>query len=220
MDVLSESWDDSTILRRDNLLAELVLRLDRLVIRLLDESGPEPSSTSNCSRILALDMKRVASRMQLSPREHRTEISLQKHEQKKSTAATSNQPQTEEVFQLGDTSTTDEPEEDSDVDMESLLYGFSGTDLAKTQLLLTIGEPRKKRLDLRNWAKKTDKGSTLLQLFYKRLAPKLDVFHELNIRLAPISAMYDEDALDGLFDVFGVNNTQNNINQSNDCLEN
>lgn len=36
LDVLSESWDDSTILRRDTLLAELYFRLDQMVIRFLD----------------------------------------------------------------------------------------------------------------------------------------------------------------------------------------
>lgn len=75
MDVLNESWDDSTILRRDNLLAELVLRLDRLIVRFLDDDDSGNKGES-ANRVLALDMRRVASRMQISPREHRTEISL------------------------------------------------------------------------------------------------------------------------------------------------
>lgn len=36
LDVLNETWDDSTILRRDTLFAELVFRLDKMVIRFLD----------------------------------------------------------------------------------------------------------------------------------------------------------------------------------------
>lgn len=36
LDVLNETWDDSTILRRDTLLAELVFRLDKMVVRFMD----------------------------------------------------------------------------------------------------------------------------------------------------------------------------------------
>jgi hypothetical protein len=37
LDVLTESYDDSTILRRDTLLAELVLQLERMIIRFVDD---------------------------------------------------------------------------------------------------------------------------------------------------------------------------------------
>lgn len=73
LDVLSESWDDSTILRRDNLLAELVLQLERMIIRFVDD---DELATHGLNRVLALDLSQVASRVFLSPREHRTEISL------------------------------------------------------------------------------------------------------------------------------------------------
>lgn len=36
-DLLSESWDDSTTLRRDALFAELVLQLDKMIIRFVDD---------------------------------------------------------------------------------------------------------------------------------------------------------------------------------------
>lgn len=49
------------------------------------------------------------------------------------------------------------------------------------------------------------------RLFYKRLAPKLNVFHDLKIQMDPISAMYDEDALTGLFEFFHLNSTQTNL---------
>ena len=71
MDVLNESWDDSTVLRRDNLLAEIVLQLERIIIRFIDDDVGNGSS-----RVIAMDWRQVASRVQLSPREHRTEISL------------------------------------------------------------------------------------------------------------------------------------------------
>lgn len=38
LDVLNESWDDSTILRRDSLLAELVFKLEKMVVRFLDNN--------------------------------------------------------------------------------------------------------------------------------------------------------------------------------------
>jgi hypothetical protein len=41
LDVLSETWDDSTILRRDTLFAELVLQLDRMIIRFVDDDEVE-----------------------------------------------------------------------------------------------------------------------------------------------------------------------------------
>jgi hypothetical protein len=71
LDVLNESWDDSTVLRRDNLLAEIVLRLERIIIRFIDDD-----SNSGSSKVIAMDWRNVTSRLQLSPREHRTEISL------------------------------------------------------------------------------------------------------------------------------------------------
>lgn len=73
LNVLSESWDDSTILRRDTLFAELVLQLDKMIIRFVDD---EELFSSGRSRVLALDMNQLASRILLSPREHRTEVML------------------------------------------------------------------------------------------------------------------------------------------------
>lgn len=37
LDVLNETWDDSTILRRDTLFAELVLQLEKMIIRFVDD---------------------------------------------------------------------------------------------------------------------------------------------------------------------------------------
>lgn len=71
LDVLNQSWDDSTILRRDNLLAEIILSLERMIIRFVDDE-----ETPGSSRTMAFDMRQVASRVHLSPREHRTELSL------------------------------------------------------------------------------------------------------------------------------------------------
>ncbi|KAI1728822.1 vacuolar protein sorting-associated protein 13D [Ditylenchus destructor] len=159
IDVLNESWDDSTVLRRDNLLAELVLRLDRLIVRFLDEG---PTTLAGCpSRVLALDMRRVASRVQLSPREHRTEICLSvgemsvqrlqfpfdtslgaaaaKHAQLSTIHDNRSEADGELVFldpysltlqnTTGRTSPTSQMIADDDEEDESLLYGFGATDL-------------------------------------------------------------------------------------------
>lgn len=37
MDVLTESWDDSTVLRRDTLLAAVALQLEHMTIRFIDD---------------------------------------------------------------------------------------------------------------------------------------------------------------------------------------
>lgn len=47
LDVLSESWDDSTTLRRDSLLAELVFQLEKMIIRFVDDD----EVTSNCANL-------------------------------------------------------------------------------------------------------------------------------------------------------------------------
>lgn len=36
LDVLHESWDDSTLLRRDMLLAEIAMRLEHMTLRFID----------------------------------------------------------------------------------------------------------------------------------------------------------------------------------------
>lgn len=64
------SCDDSTISRYDNLLAEIMFRLERITIRFIGEES------SDRNRILAMDWRQVICCVQLSPRDNRTEISL------------------------------------------------------------------------------------------------------------------------------------------------
>ena len=42
----------------------------------------------------------------------------------------------------------------------------------------------------------------MFRLFYRRLAPRMNIFHEVKARLLPVSIIYDEDALDGLSNLF------------------
>lgn len=67
LDVLHESWDDSTLLRRDALLAQISLRLEHLTLRFVDgeiQDGIEQQ------RVLALELSGVSSRWELSPKQH------------------------------------------------------------------------------------------------------------------------------------------------------
>ncbi|KAI6230488.1 Ricin B-type lectin domain-containing protein [Aphelenchoides fujianensis] len=176
LDVLSESWDDSTVLRRDSLLAEVVLQLERAIVRFVDddEVGLGGLSAhfrslqfvrSGGSRVLALDMRQVAARVFLSPREHRTEVALS----------------------VGDLS------------VQRLRVAPPAADDAEdepppieTEVLFAVG-----RTDQPEEAE-----APLLQLFYRRLAPRLNVFHEVKASCLPVSVVYDEDALDGLSQLF------------------
>lgn len=127
LDVLNESWDDSTILRRDNLLAEIVLRLERMIIRFVDEEN------KGNSRVIAMDMRQVASRLQLSPREHRTEISLSVGDMSVQRLKVSplNPEDKGDVQSLSSDSVNDEE--------DSLFFGFGAVPNMSPQLLFAIG---------------------------------------------------------------------------------
>jgi hypothetical protein len=45
---------------------------------------------------------------------------------------------------------------------------------------------------------------SLFSLFYRRLAPRMNIFHEVKAALLPISIVYDQDALDGLSNLFNA----------------
>uniref|UniRef100_A0A8R1I955 Chorein_N domain-containing protein n=1 Tax=Caenorhabditis japonica TaxID=281687 RepID=A0A8R1I955_CAEJA len=73
LDVLHESWDDSTLLRRDALLAQISLRLEHLTLRFVDgdvQDGIEQQ------RVLALELAGVSSRWELSPKQHYVALDL------------------------------------------------------------------------------------------------------------------------------------------------
>ncbi|VDN20443.1 unnamed protein product [Cylicostephanus goldi] len=86
LDVLHESWDDSTLLRRDMLLAEIAMRLEHMTLRFIDTivsptivlclSGHEKLNQAEQRRVLAMDLTGVTSRVELSPRQHSLTVSL------------------------------------------------------------------------------------------------------------------------------------------------
>uniref|UniRef100_A0A1I7WZT6 VPS13 domain-containing protein n=1 Tax=Heterorhabditis bacteriophora TaxID=37862 RepID=A0A1I7WZT6_HETBA len=73
LDVLHESWDDSTLLRRDLLLAEIALRLEHITLRFIDTSVV---NNVEQRRVLAMDLTGVTARVELSPRQHFLSVSL------------------------------------------------------------------------------------------------------------------------------------------------
>uniref|UniRef100_A0A1I7TSK2 Ricin B-type lectin domain-containing protein n=1 Tax=Caenorhabditis tropicalis TaxID=1561998 RepID=A0A1I7TSK2_9PELO len=73
LDVLHESWDDSTLLRRDALLAQISLRLEHLTLRFVDSdvyNGIEQQ------KVLALELSGVSSRWELSPKQHYVSVDV------------------------------------------------------------------------------------------------------------------------------------------------
>ena len=97
---------------------------------------------------------------------------------------------------------------------ESLLYGFRNNEILNTQLLLTIGRANDE-LEIRDRTGRrygsssrvetvqTDAASSpFLQLFYKRLAPKTEVLHELNVHLLPLSIICVDNAFQSILDLF------------------
>ncbi|EYC38921.1 hypothetical protein Y032_0687g1538 [Ancylostoma ceylanicum] len=77
LDVLHESWDDSTLLRRDMLLAEIAMRLEHMTLRFIDTVKLEQTEQR---RVLAMDLTGVTSRVELSPRQHSLMVSLAVHD--------------------------------------------------------------------------------------------------------------------------------------------
>nr|CDJ94690.1 hypothetical protein, variant [Haemonchus contortus] len=77
LDVLHESWDDSTLLRRDVLLAEIAMRLEHITLRFIDTVVLDKVEQK---RVLAMDLTGVTSRVELSPRQHSLVVSLAVHD--------------------------------------------------------------------------------------------------------------------------------------------
>ncbi|GMS84156.1 hypothetical protein PENTCL1PPCAC_6331 [Pristionchus entomophagus] len=78
LSVLHDSWDDSTILRKDFLLADIAMRIDHITLRLVDSNGS--SSSSREGRVLAVDLMGVSSQVEVSPRTHSISLSLSVHD--------------------------------------------------------------------------------------------------------------------------------------------
>lgn len=73
LDVLHESWDDSTLLRRDALLAQISMKLDHLTLRFVDT---EVHDGIEQQRVLALELSGVISKWELSPKQHYVDVKV------------------------------------------------------------------------------------------------------------------------------------------------
>ncbi|MCP9261504.1 hypothetical protein DINM_004861 [Dirofilaria immitis] len=169
LDVLNESKDDSTVLHRDTLLAEVKLKLERMTIRFIDDFENQLQileSKDGISRVLAMDLWELASCIHLSPRRHSTAMSL--------TVADLNEIKQES---------------------ESLMFGFAKE---TTQILFAVGKARKTSPNISDIAKNNDLNNALFRLAYHRRAPKMVVTHTLDIRCSELSVLYNEDAFDDL----------------------
>ncbi|GMT14509.1 hypothetical protein PFISCL1PPCAC_5806 [Pristionchus fissidentatus] len=119
LEVLHDSWDDSTILRKDYLLADIAMRIDHITLRLVDTNS---SSSSREGRILAVDLMGVSSQVEVSPRTHSMSLSL------------SVQDVSLQRLQLAPSTPTGD-EEDA-----SLMYSVA----AYTQILFAMGRDQKR----------------------------------------------------------------------------
>lgn len=54
----------------------------------------------------------------------------------------------------------------------------------------------------REYEQQNKDNNAILRIFYKRLAPKREIYHELNVSSAPLSIICDECALSGMFETY------------------
>ncbi|KAM3719637.1 Intermembrane lipid transfer protein [Dirofilaria immitis] len=183
LDVLNESKDDSTVLHRDTLLAEVKLKLERMTIRFIDDFE---NQKDGISRVLAMDLWELASCIHLSPRRHSTAMSLTVADLSLQRLCT---------FPADDTSIENTQNDEIKQESESLMFGFAKE---TTQILFAVGKARKTSPNISDIAKNNDLNNALFRLAYHRRAPKMVVTHTLDIRCSELSVLYNEDAFDDL----------------------
>uniref|UniRef100_A0A1I7VNQ7 Ricin B-type lectin domain-containing protein n=1 Tax=Loa loa TaxID=7209 RepID=A0A1I7VNQ7_LOALO len=194
LDVLNESRDDSTILHRDTLLAEIKLKLERMTIRFIDDFENRKDGST---RVLAMDLWQLASCVHLSPRRHSTAMSLTVADLSLQRLCT---------FPAEDMSVENtQNEETNKQESESLIFGFAKE---TTQILFAIGKAGKTRSpNTSDNAKNSNLNNALFRLAYHRRAPKMVVTHTLDIKCSELSVLYNEDAFDDLATFFSDKST-------------
>lgn len=200
LDVLNESWDDSTLLRRDSLLAEIVLQLEQMTVRFIDDSD---FLVCGSARVLAMDLWHVISRVQISPRQHTTGISLSVGDMsvQRLCAAPDDERSSAEV-----------PVEATGQADDSLMFGFGAGNAVKetTHILFAIGKARTAGDDLAGpSAADSASGKNMLrkpifQMMYRRRAPKMLAKHTVSAKFSELSVMYDEGAFDDIGNLFNT----------------
>uniref|UniRef100_A0A915M5F0 Vacuolar protein sorting-associated protein 13 second N-terminal domain-containing protein n=1 Tax=Meloidogyne javanica TaxID=6303 RepID=A0A915M5F0_MELJA len=208
LQMLNDTLDDYNILRRDNLLAELVINFARVHLRIAtDKASKQENNEKQKINLLMLtfDLDQLNGRIQLSPKEHRTEMSINIGDL--SIQQMQQQQQYINNFEEKKKDSNDLSKNNND---ESLFCGFqedilSNSDIT-TNLLFTIGRRNE------NTTKNKNFSFPIVELFYKRLAPKMEIYHELNICCAPLAMLADDCFIATLREIVGrveENNKEN-----------
>uniref|UniRef100_A0A0N5AAX4 Ricin B-type lectin domain-containing protein n=1 Tax=Syphacia muris TaxID=451379 RepID=A0A0N5AAX4_9BILA len=197
MGALSDSWDDSTILRRDTLLAEIALELQHMTVRFIDNKNLRLNGSS-C--VLAMDLKRVVSQVRLSLRHNSTTVQLTVGDM------TVQRLRTSSLLGMSSGSTSDE--NSSPVDDSLIFDGRNGG--TSLQILFAIGKAGGDFCENLEIDGKSDgkQYKPLFSMNYTRLAPGLKAKHTVNADFSPLTVMYDEGAFDDIMDFFNAKNTE------------
>ncbi|KAK6047856.1 hypothetical protein COOONC_14639 [Cooperia oncophora] len=215
LDVLHESWDDSTLLRRDVLLAEIAMRLEHMTHRFVDTVEMEEEildvlhESWDDSTLLRRDVLLAEIAMRL---EHMTlrfvdTVVLDKVEQRRVlamdlTGVTSrvelSPRQHSLVISLAVYDMSIQrlrighpPPKDGQSDYE-LDQSFMFSVMESTKILLAVG-----RKDSNE-----DNSEPMFRMLYRRRSPRLTVRHNVEGSFRPVSVMYEENALSGLSTLF------------------
>uniref|UniRef100_A0AAF5PWJ8 Ricin B-type lectin domain-containing protein n=2 Tax=Wuchereria bancrofti TaxID=6293 RepID=A0AAF5PWJ8_WUCBA len=194
LDVLNESRDDSTILHRDTLLAEVKLKLERMTIRFIEDFENRKDGST---RVLAMDLWQLVSCVHLSPRRHSTAVSLTVKDLSLQRLCTF---PAEDI--LIDNTQDDEIDRQEN---ESLMFGFAKE---TTQILFAIGKAgNTSNRNTSECTKSNDLNDALFRLAYHRRAPKMTVTHTLDVKCSELSVLYNEGAFDDLATFFSDKST-------------
>ncbi|CAK5118953.1 unnamed protein product [Meloidogyne enterolobii] len=188
LQMLNDTLDDYNILRRDNLLAELVINFARVHLRIATDKASKQENNEKQQKInllmLTFDLDQLNGRIQLSPKEHRTEMSINIGD------LSIQQMQQQQFINNFEEKKKDSNDLSKNNNDDSLFCGFqedilSNSDIT-TSLLFTIGRRNENKTTKNNFS------SPIVELFYKRLAPKMEIYHELNICCAPLAMLADD----------------------------
>uniref|UniRef100_A0A914NBZ0 Uncharacterized protein n=1 Tax=Meloidogyne incognita TaxID=6306 RepID=A0A914NBZ0_MELIC len=203
LQMLNDTLDDYNILRRDNLLAELVINFARVHLRIATDKASKQENNENQQHqkinllMLTFDLDQLNGRIQISPKEHRTEMSINVGD----LSIQQMQQQQQHFINNSEERKKDSNNLSKNNNDESLFCGFqedilSNSDIT-TNLLFTIGRRNE------NTTKNKNFSSPIVELFYKRLAPKMEIYHELNICCAPLAMLADDCFIATLREIVG-----------------
>ncbi|VDN01283.1 unnamed protein product [Thelazia callipaeda] len=178
LDVLNDSQDDSAVLYRDTLLAEIKMKIGKGTVRFIDDS-----------EVIAMDLWHLASSVRLSPRCHVAAVSLSVTDMSLQRLRNFS-----EVDKTAENTQNDKVNKDGN---ESLMFGF-GESKNSTQILFAIGKAGKIS-DSNSFSDLERKElDTLFRMVYRRCVSKMVVTHTLSARCDKLSILCNEDAFDDL----------------------